>query len=152
METVAEQQHQRLKAKLERELGPVMLSALADPNVIEIMRNPDGWIWTDAHGTGLTCTGQYMAAMQAENLLGTIAAILGTVITPDVPILEGELPFSLHRFAGMLPPVVPSPTLAIRKHAPVIYPLTDYLDAWQISVLQDAIRARKNMVVAGGTS
>ena len=152
MDTIAAQQHQRLKAKLERELGPVMLSALADPNVIEVMLNPDGWIWTDAHGQGLACTGQQMDAMQAENLLGTIAAILGTVITPDVPIVEGELPFSLHRIAGLLPPVVPGPTLSIRKHAPIIYPLSDYLADWQLAVLQDAIRSRHNIVVAGGTS
>jgi hypothetical protein len=32
----------RLSEKLRRELGPVVLKALSDPDVIEIILNPDG--------------------------------------------------------------------------------------------------------------
>jgi hypothetical protein len=35
----------RLSEKLRRELGPVVLKALSDPDVIEIILNPDGRIW-----------------------------------------------------------------------------------------------------------
>ena len=87
-----DQAHVRLQEKLRRELGPAVLEALADPRVIEVMLNPDGRLWIDELGVGMRDTGSRISAPQVENLLGTVAATLGCVITPERPILEGELP------------------------------------------------------------
>src|SRR6202049_3402372 len=45
-----DQRHLRLEEKLRRELGAVVLDALADPRVIEVMLNPDGRLWIDELG------------------------------------------------------------------------------------------------------
>ena len=83
-----DQLHVRLQEKLRRELGAAVLDALADPRVIEVMLNPDGRLWIDELGVGMRDTGTQISAAQAENLLGTVAATLGYVITPERPVPE----------------------------------------------------------------
>jgi len=46
------EQRQRLYAKLCRELGPSTLAALADPDVTEVMCNPDGALWIESQRAG----------------------------------------------------------------------------------------------------
>src|ERR1700680_3599931 len=72
-----DQRHLRLEEKLRRELGAVVLDALADSRVIEVMLNPDGRLWVDELGVGMRDTGIRISLAQGENLLGTIAARLG---------------------------------------------------------------------------
>ena len=108
--SLQDQLHVRLQEKLRRELGAGVLDALADPRVIEVMLNPDGHLWIDELGVGMRDTGAQISAAQAENLLGTVAATLGCVITPERPVLEGELHLDGSRFCGLLPPVVLAPT------------------------------------------
>jgi type IV secretion system protein VirB11 len=166
-----DQLHVRLEEKLRRELGAAVLNALADPRVIEIMLNPDGRLWIDELGQGMRDTGSRMSAAQAENLLGTVAATLGCVITPERPILEGELALDGSRFCGLLPPVVLGPAFCIRKAAALVYSLDDYVrdgildgavSAGIVSIdraparghaaaLRHAIRTRQNVLVVGGT-
>ena len=148
-----------------------MLDALADPRVIEVMLNPDGRLWIDELGVGMRDTGTRISAAQAENLLGTVAATLGCVITPERPILEGELSLDGSRFCGLLPPVVLAPAFCIRKAAALVYSLDDYvrdgildgsvhaeiisLDrppaSGHADALRHAIRTRQNILVVGGT-
>jgi type IV secretion system protein VirB11 len=98
-----------------------------------------------------------MPAMQAENLIGTVAAMLGTVVNASAPIVEGELPLDGNRFEGILPPVSTAPVFVIRKRPSALYTLEDYvraeiLDAAQAEFLRAAVRARQNLVIAGGTT
>jgi P-type conjugative transfer ATPase TrbB len=151
-----EVQRTRLAEKLRRELGPVVLKALSDPDVIEIILNPDGKIWIESHREGMSETEASMQPAQAENLIGTVAASLNAVVNPQNPIIEGELPLTGSRFEGVLPPIAPSPCFVIRKRAAVIYTLDDYmkdgiLTVEHVKALRDAIAARRNIVVAGGT-
>jgi type IV secretion system protein TrbB len=166
-----DQVHVRLQEKLRRELGSAVLDALADPRIIEVMLNPDGHLWIDELGVGMRDTGTQIPAAQAENLLGTIAATLGCVITPERPVLEGELHLDGSRFCGLLPPVVLAPAFCIRKAAALAYCLDDYvrdgvLDGavpptlassdrpparGHAAVLRHAIAARQNILVVGGT-
>src|SRR2546428_10842818 len=99
------EQRQRLYAKLCRELGPSALEALADPDVTEVMCNPDGAVWIESHGQGMREIGDRLNEVQVESLIGTVAALLGTVVHGRAPIVEGELPVNGHRFEGILPPV-----------------------------------------------
>ena len=39
--------------KLRREMGPAIRKAIDDPEVVEVMLNPDGRVWTDKLGIGM---------------------------------------------------------------------------------------------------
>ncbi len=145
----------RLDGKLARELGDVILAALQDPAVVEIMLNPDGLLWEDRHGKGMSVIGE-MTANRAENLIGTIASALGIDATKDNPIIEGELPLDGSRFEGVLPPIVERPIFAIRKKAHLVYSLADYvrdgiMSQEQSDIILQHVRQRHNILVAGAT-
>ncbi|PYM37620.1 MAG: hypothetical protein DME17_07150, partial [Candidatus Rokuibacteriota bacterium] len=151
------EQQERLHEKLRRELGPDVLAALHDADVTEVMLNPDGSLWVDLGGAGMRDTGARMGGVQAENLLGTVASMLGTVVNAGSPVVEGELPLDGNRFEGILPPVSTAPVFVIRKRPRLVYTLADYVTAeimgpWQAEVLREAVRSRQNIVLAGGTA
>ena len=150
-----EEYQRRLHSKITRELGREVMTALQDDTVIEVMLNTDGRLWCDRLGEGMSCIGE-MSMPNALALLGTIADGLGTVITKQSPILEGELPLDGSRFEGLIPPVVARPTFTIRKKALLIYTLDDYVQqgimiAKQKAQIQEAITSRRNILVVGGT-
>ena len=151
------EQHQRLQEKLRRELGLNVLTALRDPDITEVMLNPDGSLWVESQRGGQLDTGARMSGIQAENLIGTVASMLGTVVNAGSPIVEGELPLDGNRFEGILPPVSTAPVFVIRKRPSVVYTLDDYvttriIEPWQAEALREAIRTRQNIVIAGGTA
>src|SRR5205823_12511653 len=127
---------QRLYAKLCRELGPSTLAALSDPDVTEVMCNPDGSLWVESHVQGMRDIGDRLVESQVESLIGTVAALLGTVVDGRAPIVEGELPINGYRFEGILPPVSTAPTCVIRKRARQIYGLADYVKAGIVTAAQ----------------
>jgi P-type conjugative transfer ATPase TrbB len=154
--TLAEQKKQLIREKLIRELGPTIMDALADPKVIEIMLNPDGVLWVDVLGEGMRDTGTRIPATKAENMLGTIAAMLDVTIGSEQPILQGELPLDGSRVQGVMRPIVSSPSFAIRKRASLVYTLDDYvaagiLDSGHADVLRAAVRDRENILIVGST-
>jgi len=102
--------------KLRRDFGDLFLDALADPETVEILLNPDGTLWQERLGAKPVQIGS-MTRFRAEAVLRTIAACSQTTITRDKPTIECELPLDGSRFAGQIPPVVPSPTFAVRKRA-----------------------------------
>ena len=132
-----------------------MCGAMADPSVVEVMLNPDGTVWTDRLGKGM----QYLCDMsdvQALQMLGTVAHMLGTVINADNPKVEGELPGDGSRVEGVIPPVVPRPSFNLRKKASAVFSLEEYVKsgralAEDIEILREAVRKRKNILVVGGT-
>src|SRR3546814_12899428 len=70
---------------------------------------------------------------------------------------SAELPETGERFEGLLPPVVAAPSFAIRKPAVAVFTLDDYvsgeiMSAEQAAVLRQSVAARRNILVAGGTS
>jgi Flp pilus assembly CpaF family ATPase len=82
--------------------------------VVEIMLNPAGDLWSDSHAGGMQCIGK-IDRVRAMSIVATVAAMLGTTVTPESPILECELPLDGSRFEALIPPVVPAPTFALRK-------------------------------------
>lgn len=150
-----DEKQKRLLRKLRGELGQIVLDALEDPSVIEIMLNSDGALWIERHGQGMQRAGT-MSAPNAESLMGTIADALHTVVTRENPILEGELPLDGSRFEGLLPPIVAHPTFTIRKKASVIFTLAQYVEQGimtpeQKTAIEAAILRRANILVVGGT-
>lgn len=146
----------RQRDKLSRELGPLVLNALADELTIEVMLNPDSRLWVERLGEPMKCIGT-MSASSAAGAMGTIAACLNTVVTRESPVLEGELPIDGSRFEGLIPPIVARPSFAIRKKASQVFPLDKYVEAGVITSNQrrriaKAVLNRENIVVVGGTS
>lgn len=145
----------RIHEKLRRELGPTILSLLGEPDVVEIMLNPDGQLWVERLGQSMASVGE-MNLSQAEALMATVASGLNTVITRENPILECELPLDGSRFEALIPPVVSTPVFTIRKKASKVFTLDDYVQlsimtAQQKQVIEAAIEARKNILIVGGT-
>ena len=141
--------------KLRREMGEEIRKAMDDPQVIEIMLNPDGSVWTDKIGIGMNflCN---MSDVNALQMLGTVAHMLGTVINYHNPVVEGELPGDGSRVEGVIPPIVPNPSFNIRKKASAIFSLAEYVNSGRatdkdIQILCEAISTRKNILVVGGT-
>ncbi len=144
----------RAKLKLERDAREI-LCALQDPETVEIMVNADGRIWQEKLGQRIEYIGNLQAA-QAEAVIKTVAGFHGKEVTRSNPIIEGEFPLDNSRFAGQLPPVVSSPTFAIRKKAVAIFTLEQYVESGVLSakhrdVIKDAVRQHRNILVIGGT-
>jgi len=145
----------RLLEKLRRDLGVNVLTALADPKTIEILLNADGTLWQECLGKTMIPIGR-MLPSRAEAVMRTIASCLDSTINRKKPILEGELPLDGSRFAGQLPPIVHAPTFAIRKKASAIFSLERYVEeniltAQQKSIIVQAVRDHRNILVIGGT-
>ena len=100
-----EQAHRHEQA-LRRELGPDVLAALTDDDVVEMMLNTDGRLWLDRRSEGLVEAGVRMEPGQARSLVATVAGLLGRVVGENSPILEAELPIDGSRFEAIVPPVV----------------------------------------------
>ena len=151
-----QQRDRRLRDKLRRELGSDVLAALSDASVVEVMLNADGELWVERLGSGVALLGGTMSRSQAENLLGTVAALAETEVNEERPLLEVELPFDGSRFHGVVPPVSSGPLFAIRKRAVRVHTLDDYVvEGILAPAVRDALRAalgrRANIVICGGT-
>ena len=141
--------------KLHREMGDKIRQAMDNPNVVEVMLNPDGSVWIDTMENGM----EYLCKMPEVNalqMLGTIAHMLGTTIKHENPKVEGELPGDGSRVEGVIPPIVSHPVFNIRKKASSVYPLEQYIMEGRatnedIELLRKTILARKNILVVGGT-
>ncbi len=147
--------HPRLIRKLQDALGDQLCVALNDATVVEIMLNPDGRLFIERLGHGVTEAG-VMAPAAAEVVIGSVAHALQSEADDERPIISGELPIGGHRFEGLLPPVVSGPAFTIRRRASRLIPLDDYVTSKvmteaQASAIRSAIDARMNIVISGGT-
>ena len=138
-------------------MGPAIAAALEDPEVVEILLNPDGSLWLDRLGTGREPSGLSLSASDAERIIRLVAAHVRAEVHAGAPILSAELPDTGERFEGVLPPIVRAPTFAIRKRAVAVITLAAYvaeaiLTAAQATYLRQAVRERQNILIAGGTS
>jgi type IV secretion system protein TrbB len=138
-------------------LGPSIAAWLEDPIIVEVMLNPDGRLWVDRLSGGLADTGERLAAADGERIVRLVAHHVGAEVHPACPRVSAELPETGERFEGLLPPVVTAPAFAIRKPAIAVFTLEDYVAAGimaevQAEALRQAVRERRNILVAGGTS
>jgi P-type conjugative transfer ATPase TrbB len=120
------------------------------------MLNPDGRLWIDRLSGGLEDSGRVMSAADGERIVRLVAHHVGAEVHAGRPRVSAELPETGERFEGLLPPVVTAPAFAIRKPAVAVFTLDDYVAAGtmtadQALLLREAVAARKNILVAGGT-
>ncbi len=138
-------------------LGPIVAEALEDPDVVEVMLNPDGSLWTDRLSCGRKPTGHALSRADGERIIRLIATHVGQEAGGANLVVSAELPESGERFEGVLPPVVFAPTFSIRKRASLVFTLERYvrdrvMTADQAAALRQAVLDRKNVVIAGPTS
>lgn len=147
----------RLADSLAFNCGPIIMDAVRDPDVLEIMLNPDGKIWIEKYGKDQECVGELPIA-QSKVLLSLVASALDLVVDAQNPVVEGSFPLDGSRFEGTFPPIVgPGASFSMRKKASKIITLQEYLASGAITeevipILDAAILGRKNIVVVGGTS
>lgn len=137
--------------------GAPVMARLQDPDVLEVMLNPDGAVWLDRLSVGLQATGDHIAAADGERIIRLVAHHVGVEVDEDRPRVSAELPGTGERFEGLLPPIVSGPAFAIRKPAVAIFSLDDYVAAGVMPAeaaraLRQAVIDRRNILVVGGTS
>jgi type IV secretion system protein VirB11 len=97
-------------------MGPLIAAALEDPDVVEIMLNPDrtlGWIGCRRAAP----LGVELPEADGERIIRLVAAHVGAEVHRGQPLLTAELPETGERFEGILPPAAPGPAFALRKRA-----------------------------------
>jgi type IV secretion system protein TrbB len=138
-------------------LGPAIARFLEDAGIVEVMLNPDGRLWIDRLSEGLADTGEVLSPADGERIVRLVAHHVGAEVHSGSPRVSAELPETGERFEGLLPPVVAAPAFAIRKPAVAVFTLDDYvaagiMEAAEAEALRTAVAARRNILVAGGTS
>ena len=137
-------------------LGSSIAAWLDDPAVVEVMLNPDGRLWLDRLGEGVSETGQVLSAADGDRIIRLVAHHVGVEVHAGAPRVSAELPEGGERFEGLLPPVVAGPAFAIRKPAVAVFTLNDYVAGGimlpvQAETLRHGVETRANILVAGGT-
>ncbi len=143
------------RGKLQHEFGPEMEQLRTDPNVLELMVNPDGAVWIDTLSHGLIDTGIRLSSTQILMILGTVAAYEDRVVTADAPRLQAVFPLGGERFQGLRPPLC-APSFVIRKHLPRVLSFADMVSQGtvteeQAELLLTGLRTDQNFLIAGPT-
>lgn len=145
----------RRREALEFAFGDIVMRALKDPDVVEIMLNDDGKLWVEARGV-MKQEG-FINPSDAMTILSQVSSALNGELSRQNPVVEGELVlFNGERFEGVAPPVVEQAIFAIRKPPRSIYRLADYVRSRvmtfnQAELLRKALLQRENILVIGGT-
>ena len=109
------------------------------------------------YGEDQKCVGELSQA-QSRLILSLVASALDETVSARSPVVEGLFPLDGSRFEGTYPPIVgPCASFSMRKKASRIITLPEYLEQGVITpdvipLLKEAILARRNIVVVGGTS
>src|SRR5450432_411274 len=145
----------RRHASLRTAVSPI-LNYLNDDDVVEIMLNADGRIWVEKVGVGMFLATPTMSADDAMRMLRLVATEMNTELSDRNPSLAGKLPLWGARLQASIPPIVEAPVFSLRKPAKVVFSLAQYVERGiltpaQGAALQLAVRARKNILVGGGT-
>lgn len=156
MSTGASQQVQdRLFDMIIAALGPVGVY-LEDEAVIGIVANPNGWVWVEQAGDKARDTGTRMSSAAIEQVIRLVATSMDRECHSGNPSLSALLPGVRARFQGFVPRAVPAPSFIIRRRDPRVFTLESYVQGnimtlAQATRLQEAVQARENIIVAGGT-
>lgn len=150
----ADELHKRRLDGLRMAFGGIVLKALEDPDVVEVMLNSDGVLWIEKNGK-MSRAGE-LSMDDGMAILRQVSTSLDRELSKENPFVEGELPLDGSRFEGVAPPVVERPVFAIRKKATKIFILDEYvrsgvLTFMQAETLRSAIKHHQNILVVGGT-
>ena len=124
-------------------MGPLIATALEDPDVVEIMLNPDRTLWVDRLSSGRAPMGVELPEADGERIIRLVAAHVGAEVHRGQPLLSAELPETGERFEGILPPAAPGPAFALRKRTIGVIPLERYVVDGMMTAAQAGFCARR---------
>lgn len=176
MDISVSESREDMLTSLKKACGPLILQALNDPTVVEIIVNPDGRVWVEAHGKGMGVVQDNFPAEDAQEVLRLSASLLSPDDSMELGLIEGEFPLDGSRLSGVLPPLVTAPVFSLRKRSPSVFSLEDYKASGvikpigapairkagdinagatsfvhPIDAIRDAVVLRKNILIVGGT-
>lgn len=145
----------RKTQKINNAVGRSVWSALRNEEVIEVLLNEDGSLWSERLSGEIERFGS-MSSEDAMSLISTIAASIDQCATAVSPILECHIPGEPIRFESVIPPVVKEPVFAMRKLPSLMTSLIELervgtLSGGVAECIRDAIFDRKNILISGGT-
>ncbi len=117
----------RIIASYRRALGAAC-AFLDDDVTVEFYRNPhDNHVWRITLDSGRELTPIVNSAVQAQTLIGVVAAAFDQQVTIREPSLQAILPYNGSRFSASIPPMTPGPTWVVRKRISRKVTLGDYI-------------------------
>ena len=129
---------------------------ILDPAISEVMVNGSGRVFVEREGRLEAVTGVSVREQNLRVAVRNLARALGDDISEEQPLLDSRLPDG-SRVAAALPPVsLGGTTLTIRKFQGRHFTADELvrigtLTADQLHVVREAIEARDNILISGGT-
>ena len=127
-----------------------------DDSVTDIYINPDCKLFIKQFSKPRSFTGRIIEPDTTKRIINFTASMSGKIINEKQPVLSAVMPYYELRVHAIIPPWVSAPSICIRKINKTVIPLTrfvseDRLTDSQYRFLMQSIKARKNIIIAGGT-
>ena len=137
-------------------IGTEIVVLMQRDDITEIYINDDGMIRYISHDEGKVKTDIYLPPVKAQAIIELAAGQAAKVVNEEIPSISVEIQGYGARFQGELPPIVRHPQFNIRKKAVKIFSLQDYVNTGFMTekyktYLEESIKERKNILIAGGT-
>lgn len=130
---------------------------LADPDVTEVMVNGMNGVYIEKNGQTIKTDVQFDNEAQIVNLIQRIVTPLGRTIDERSPIVDARLPDGSRVNAVIRPIALDGPALTLRKFSHMNLTWEQLIGFGSVNeklveFLRACVRARLNMVIAGGTN
>lgn len=141
--------YQSERTVFERGVGPDVVAALANPDVLDVAINPDGGVFAELS------TGERVRVGEAESTgvqtaVQTVAHVCRRELGRNQPQLTARLPWTGSRFSAELYPRFDmAPAVSIRKHGALHTRLGDYVGSGGLTE-QDLSLLRETVTASGG--
>ena len=129
--------------------GPLE-AVLADPSVTEVMVNGPNAVWVERSGR--------LQRLQLDLDERTILRVVERIIAPlglhldrTCPMVDARLPDGSRLNAVIGPVALDGPCVTIRRFGAITFDLSHFGPPSLTQVLSEAVEARRNIVVSGGT-
>ena len=129
---------------------------IRDPEISDIMVNGSSGVFIEKHGEMRSVPDVVINERSLQVAVRNIARALGDEISEEKPLLDSRLPDG-SRVAAVFPPCAVSGTvLTIRKFHSQLYTAEELVRIGSVApealaVLRQAVEARKNILISGGT-
>eukprot|EP01137_Pigoraptor_chileana_P016200 Opistho-2@72815 len=98
-------------------MGPLIAAALEDPDVVEVMLNPDRTLWVDRLSSGRAPMGVELPEADGERIICLVAAHVSAESDRGQPLLCVEMPEIGEGVGGIWTPAAPGPGGALRRRS-----------------------------------
>ena len=154
METALSQTQGRFIDMLDHALKPIQ-GYLDDPQVTDIMANPNSTVWVKRFSRGWESTALTLPSSDRRMILDLLASRQMDELSAERPSLSTVLP-SGARVEGTIPPLSEAPTFAIRIRARSIYSLEDFqrdgiITEAQVDHFRSLVNEHRNIIIGGPT-